>query len=225
MHNPIDSKRSNNLTDEMIQEVILSVIKKKKPETVESLVEFIRADYLVSEDVVLKNIQILEIQEKVDFNLKLRPVTFSEYLFSSNAYWFWFVIFIIILAQSIPWVNVNIFSFLMLRNFVGLAVVLYLPGYTLCKTLYPMKVPFNVQSSVLEKIERVVLSLCLSITIVPIIGLTLYGFPHGLDIFPLSETILMFTLFFSILAIWREYKIRRATFLRRVRKNLAFYNA
>jgi hypothetical protein len=225
MHTPINSKKRSNLTDEMIQEVILSVIKKKNPETVESLVEFIRADYLVSEDVVLKNIQILEIQQKVDFNLKLRPVTFSEYLFSSNVYWFWCVIFIIILAHLVLWTNVNIFSFLILRNFVGLAVVLYLPGYSLCKTMYPVKVPFNVQSSILEKIERVALSLCLSITIVPIIGLTLYGFPSGLDIFPLSETILVFTLFFSILAIWREYIIRRATFLRRVRKNLAFYNA
>jgi uncharacterized membrane protein len=77
----------------------------------------------------------------------------------------------------------------------------------------------------LDAIERIALSLGLSMAVVPVVGFALYYLPSGLELFPLSESILVLTLFLSTLAIWREYKARKSLFLRKARKTTAFFKS
>src|SRR4030067_597705 len=75
------------------------------------------------------------------------------------------------------------------RIFLGLPFVLFFPGYTLIAALFPRK-------DDLDAIERVALSLGLSIAVVPLIGLAPNYSPEGIRLNP----ILAFVTLFIVLA-------------------------
>lgn len=86
-----------------------------------------------------------------------------------------------------------------LRNVLGLPLVLFLPGYTLIAALFPAK-------SDLDGIERTALSFGLSIAIVPLIGLVLNYTPFGIRLLP----VLVCLSIFIFIMCWLAY-IRRAS--------------
>jgi uncharacterized membrane protein len=221
------AKKVHNFSDEEVQEIILTVVKKKRPDTIENLVQFVSSDYPINVDVILRNVQELEDEKKLELFGRVFPVLLKEYLISSQALWYWGVMFLVVLANFLIFLVPADSSsfFLPLRNVVGIVVVLYLPGYSIIKALYPVSVPFKTQSNMLDAIERIALGLGLSLAVVPVISFALYYLPSGLSLIPLSESILFITCILATLAIWREYKARRAMFYRRVRKNDAFFEA
>ncbi|AKB16439.1 DUF1616 domain-containing protein [Methanosarcina thermophila] len=86
-----------------------------------------------------------------------------------------------------------------LRNVLGLPLVLFLPGYTLIAALFPAK-------SDLDGIERTALSFGLSIAVVPLIGLGLNYTPFGIRLLP----VLVCLSIFIFIMCWLAY-IRRAS--------------
>ena len=74
-----------------------------------------------------------------------------------------------------------------LRVVIGLALILFFPGYTLISALFPKKAS-------LGGIERLALSSGLSIIIVPIIGLILNYTPWGIRLSPFLIAILPYSL-------------------------------
>ncbi len=86
-----------------------------------------------------------------------------------------------------------------LRNVLGLPLVLFLPGYALIAALFPAK-------SDLDGIERTALSFGLSIAIVPLIGLVLNYTPFGIRLLP----VLVCLSIFIFIMCWLAY-IRRAS--------------
>lgn len=66
----------------------------------------------------------------------------------------------------------------LLRKALGLAFVLFFPGYVFITALFPEK-------KELDNLERLALSLGLSIAIVPLIGLLLNYTPWGIRLIPL----------------------------------------
>jgi uncharacterized membrane protein len=73
-----------------------------------------------------------------------------------------------------------------LRNILGLPLVLFLPGYALIAALFPAK-------SDLDGIERTALSFGLSIAVVPLIGLGLNYTPWGIRLLPILISLSIFT--------------------------------
>jgi uncharacterized membrane protein len=86
-----------------------------------------------------------------------------------------------------------------LRNILGLPLVLFLPGYALIAALFPAK-------SDLDGIERTALSFGLSIAVVPLIGLGLNYTPWGIRPLPILISLSIFTFAMCGLAY-----LRRAT--------------
>jgi len=84
------------------------------------------------------------------------------------------------------------------RIVLGLPFVLFFPGYTLVAALFPRK-------DDLDAIERVALSLGLSIAVVPLIGLALNYSPWGIRLNP----ILVFVTLFIVLAAAAAFVRRR----------------
>lgn len=80
---------------------------------------------------------------------------------------------------------------------LGLPFILFFPGYALISLLFPEK-------KSLELIERLALSFGLSIAIVPLIGFGLYFAPLGISIAPILWSIIVFTVIFSVAALWRR---------------------
>lgn len=88
-----------------------------------------------------------------------------------------------------------------LRIVFSIPFIFFFSGYTLVALLFPKKDSLSI-------IERVVLSIALSIAIVTIIGLGLSFTPWGIDIYPISITINIIIVVFSSLAYYRRYKTR-----------------
>lgn len=73
-----------------------------------------------------------------------------------------------------------------LRVALGLPFVLFFPGYTLIAALYPRRAD-------LDGIERLALSLGLSLAVVPLIGLVLNYTPWGIRLTPIVVSLTLFT--------------------------------
>ena len=87
-----------------------------------------------------------------------------------------------------------------LRNILGLPLVLFLPGYALIAALFPAK-------SDLDGIERTALSFGLSIAVVPLIGLGLNYTPWGIRLIPILISLSVFTFAMCGLAYLRRAKL------------------
>ena len=129
------------------------------------------------------------------------PLTFWSYLFSSHSYWFWFIIALAIVTTLIV-MSVSEYSYPLVytRYALGSIFVLFLPGYTFIKTLFPAKE--------LDTFERIALSIGLSLALVPIIVLLLDYTPWGIRINTVTLSLLASTMIFTIVSIIREYQTK-----------------
>jgi len=85
----------------------------------------------------------------------------------------------------------------LMRTALSLFLVIFLPGYALIAMLFPEKTG-------LESIERMALSIGLSVAIVPLIGLGLNFTSWGIKEIPLLSSLSVFTLLLSVLAYLRR---------------------
>lgn len=83
---------------------------------------------------------------------------------------------------------------------VGLAMVLFVPGYSLIAALFPKK-------GDLDGIERIALSFGLSIAVVPLIGLGLNYTPWGIRLTPVVVSLALFTIAMAAAARWRRMSL------------------
>ncbi len=86
------------------------------------------------------------------------------------------------------------------RLILGLPIVLFFPGYTLVAAVFPRR-------DALDNIERVALSLVLSIVVVPLIGFILNYTPMGIKLYPVLISITIFVLTTSAVAWYRWRRV------------------
>jgi uncharacterized membrane protein len=98
---------------------------------------------------------------------------------------------IVIYATSTP-------QLLVLRYVLGTLYVLYLPGFALVEALYPIE-------GDLKPLERLALSIGLSLAVVPLIGLVLNYTPWGIRLGPVTVSLALYTLGVSLIALARKY--------------------
>jgi len=125
------------------------------------------------------------------------PKNFSHYIFSIYSLDFW----IILALLSLTIISIYFSSFLLilyLRYILGSLFVLFLPGYSLIEFLYPKK-------EELMPLERLALSIGLSLALVPLIGLLLNYTPFGIRLDPIVFSLTFLTFFFMLIASYRKY--------------------
>jgi len=87
-----------------------------------------------------------------------------------------------------------------LRMVVGAIFVLFLPGYTLISALFPSKKD-------LDYIERIALSIGLSLAVVPLMGLALNYTPWGIRLSPVLLLLSAFNMLMSMVAYLRRERL------------------
>lgn len=208
---------NENDENQRIKRLTIKIIKEKKPETIVQLISLVRKEENIPAERLFITIQELEDEKNLQFEESFFPESTAEYVFSIRATWYWIILLLSILTAffvfSIP---DNIIPQIYARSALGIMFVLYFPGYAIIKAIYPINVPLELRSVILDNIERIVLSLGLSLAVTPLIGLTLYFTPLGLNLVQTTLSLLAVTVSFSTLAIWREYHARKAIFLRRL---------
>jgi len=84
------------------------------------------------------------------------------------------------------------------RYILGSVTVLFLPGYVTIETLYP-------REKDLSPLERLALSIGLSLAIVPLIGLVLNYTPWGIRLEPIVSSLTIYIIMLVFIGSYRKY--------------------
>ena len=192
-----------NWSEDKIDQQIIQTLKEKNPENVGQLIKLIQEKTPFSEQQILK--RVLKLQEKEKIQLKPyqipTPQRLTAYLRSGQASWYWItIIFTLTTTMVIFTIPENALPLAYARYILGSIFVLCLPGYTFTKALFPERE--------LDSVERVALSIGISLALVPIIGLLLNYTPWGVRLTSITLSLLALTLTFASAAIVREHRTK-----------------
>jgi uncharacterized membrane protein len=132
-------------------------------------------------------------------------VSLTKYLLTEKAVWYWTTITLAlatVIAVFIIPENADPIAYI--RYLLASIFILWLPGYTFIKALFPTHVPIKTSSESPDTIERVVLSIGMSLALVSIVGLLLNYTPWGIRLAPVTLSLLGLSVTFATVAMIRE---------------------
>jgi uncharacterized membrane protein len=206
------------------KKIILAVIEKQQPESLQRLIKDVQKTENHSDDEIMQLLIELNQEKRISLReLRIRK-DFGDYVFSLETVWYWCVLAIAVLTALVVLViPENLFYMLLIRNVLGLFLVLYLPGFVLLKNLFPQDV-VSKSSPNLNIIERITLNISLSLAISGITGLALYYTIIGLNLLNVTVCLVVVTVVLSTTALLREY-LSLEKFFKKARKNAEYFVA
>ena len=189
--------------EKTMDQYILDVVRKNNPETVKDLVKLVQLNHPVPEKEILERVIHLQNEGKIALqnHQPLGTPLLRSYVFSTRANWYWTIMAVAVTTAAIVFtVPEDAIPIVYARYFLGSIFVLFLPGYTFIKALFPTKE--------LDNIERVALSMGMSLALVPITGLILNYTPWGIGITPVTLSLLALTTIFATAAVIREHQTK-----------------
>jgi hypothetical protein len=202
---------SNDSTEKELVQTIIQVIKQKEPQTVKQLAGFVKERVSVGEQEIVESILKLQSEGKITLEkpLKSTPQNLFSYLKTGKASWYWITITLAATTTFVVFaVPENSFPLAYIRYVLGTIFVLWLPGYSVTKALFPTGVKNGKSSGNLDSIVRTALSVGLSLALVPMVGLLLNYTPWGIRLTPIVLSLFALTAIFSTVAIVREHQIK-----------------
>lgn len=196
------TEKNSQLTK--IDQLILNLIQSTNPDSVEDLIIQVRQKHPLSKQEILDHIINLQNQGKLvlKHSVASTPSSLKNYLRTKHSYWYWVTtvlstittLLVFIIAENTP-------TLIYVRYVLGSIFVIWLPGYAFIKALFPTKE--------IDSIERIALSLGISLALVPIVGLFLNYTPWGISLPPITLSLLALTLILATVALLREYLLKR----------------
>lgn len=191
-----------------VDQYIIHLLKTEKPESVRQLVKRVQEKYTLSEQEITRLLIELENERKI--HLRKRdttiPSSMAKYIFSNRPSWYWITATLAVATSvSVFMIPENTYPLAYVRYVLGAIFVLWLPGFTFIKALFPSEVPIKTSSENLDTIERVALGAGMSLALVPIVGLILNYTPWGIRLTPITISLLALTFIFATVAVVREY--------------------
>lgn len=201
----------SNSTEKELTQTIIQAIKERKPETVKQLTNLVKEKSSIPEQVILDFILKLQSEGKIILAKQLPPTSpeLATYLKTGQALWYWTTITMAIATAAVVFtIPEDFYPWVYIRYVLGIIFVLWLPGYTFIKALFPTKVPIQTSSTELDTIERIALSAGMSLALVPIIGLLLNYTPWGIRLTPIVLSLLALTIVLATAAVIREHQAK-----------------
>jgi len=130
------------------------------------------------------------------------PKNLVKYFFSTYCTWFWLIVLTVFLMFMLIYVLPSSPPYVYLRYMLGSVFVLYLPGSSLIELLYP-------KPDELSQLERLALSIGLSLALVPLVGLVLNYTPWGIRLDPIFTALSLLTIGLACGAVYRKFIIFR----------------
>ena len=194
MPKPEENKHcKKSQTKEEIKRFIIETVTKEKPENVEQLKQSLQQQRGLNPDVTAKLLIEFENEGKLRFTRPepATPANAKDYLKTQKALWYRAIIGLCVATTiSVFTISESMYPIVYVRNGLGIIFVLFLPGYAFIKALFPKTVPIKTSSENLDKIERIALSLGMSLALVPIVGLILNYTPWGIRLAPITKSAL-----------------------------------
>lgn len=184
----------------------LRIIRKMEGANLSEVVSKIARNYGIRTEDAAKAVYLLWKKGEIELIDKKPKLKTINYVFSIWSAWFWILtgllvstIFIVFYITTPPLVY--------LRYILGSLYVLYIPGYTLIEALYP-----RVED--LEPLERLALSIGLSLAVVPLIGLILNYTPWGIRLAPVTISLAIFSEIMAVISLIRKHSYYKLSYLR-----------
>ncbi|MEM1510067.1 MAG: DUF1616 domain-containing protein [Thermofilaceae archaeon] len=158
-----------------------------------------------SKYAVLREVWVSAREEKLKLVDPDPPITLVSYVFRLDyTLWFWVSVILVVLTLGFVYVTEYLPILTPVRYVLGSIYVLFLPGYSLVEALYP-------REGDLTPLERVALSIGLSLAVTPLIGLILNYTPWGIRLPAIitSTTILIITMLTT--SLHRKYNVLKQT--------------
>lgn len=133
------------------------------------------------------------------------PASLWEYLARPDySLWFWTTVALVLstLAVVVATSSSHVAALIPLRYVLGTMFVLFLPGYTLVEALYP-------RGDELSPLERLALSIGLSLALVPLVGLLLNYTPFGIRLYPVLLSLALLALMLALTGALRKLAYSR----------------
>ncbi len=207
----------NDSKEDQLTKTITETIKEKNPQTVKGLTSLVKEKLPTEEQKkILDHILKLQTEGKITFSAqpKPHPTSLAEYL-QTSATWYWVTLATVATTIAVVFaIPEDLYPWVYIRYVLGTIFVLWLPGYSFIKALFPKDLPFarglartlETSEKNLDTIERAALSLGMSLALVPIVGLLLNYTPWGIRLAPISLSLLALTAVFATTAVIRDYK-------------------
>jgi hypothetical protein len=190
--------------------IIVETARAQNPQTTTQLIKLVQQKTGYSEEHIKSLLLELEDEDKLRFtkNSTPLPINLRAFVFSRSASWYWITVAIsMATAVSVFAISENS-PIVYLRSALGIVFVLFLPGYAFIKMLFPSALPIATTSQELDGIERVSLSIGMSLALTPIIGLILNYTPWGIRLAPITLSLLALTTVFATVAVIREQQTK-----------------
>ena len=206
--------------DELDQQIIRTV-ETAKPETVEQLITQIQKTSARPKQQILNRIISLQQTDKIKLTPHQQqtqtPQSLTSHLGSKQALWYWLTIALAIATAAAAFtIPEDAYPLIYTRYVLGTIFIIWLPGYTFIKALFPQHPPFakgiahtlETSEKNIDTIETIALSIGMSLALVPITGLMLNYTPWGIRLTPIILSLLTITTIFATAAIIREHNIK-----------------
>lgn len=194
-----------------LSENILKQIAHHRPQTIKELIGIIKDSYHLTDDEILK--EILKMQNRGLIKLRcqtIQPANLKGYLSGKETLWFSMAIILEVIAALLYFaISKSMYPLAYARIVLGLAFVLFLPGYALIRTLFPTKMTYVESPRALVNIERIALSFGASCVLVTVTSLLVYFSPFGLNMSIIFIGLLIITSIFLVTALYREYLAKK----------------
>ena len=180
------------------KDLIAKVLSTRDDMTLSELVETLSKEHGLRLEEAAKEVFIAWKKGQIDLVEPRPPRTLLSYIMALRSLWFFAVTALVLITVCIV-LSVSKPPLVYIRYVLGSIFVLYLPGAMLIEALYP-------RGEDLEPLERLALSIGLSLAVIPLIGLVLNYTPWGIRLMPVLISLAVFTESMAVLALIRKYK-------------------
>ena len=200
-------------TKHQLKKAIIETVKTEKPQNTQQLIQLMQKGHNIPPSETTKLLTELENENLLKFTKQQpTPTSLKAYMNSRNAAWFWTTITLATATTiAVFTITEDTPPITYLRSALGVLFVLFLPGYTFTKALFPQKAPTATNSEDMDTIERIALSIGMSLALTPIVGLILNYTPWGITLAPITLSLLALTVVFATAAILRENQTKTET--------------
>jgi len=181
------------------ERALVQLAKTEKELTIEEAIEKASNFLEAPQYRVARELYHLQQENKLALMDMSPPKKIPQYLRSHYAAWLWGIITTIVITEATIYLLPQAPPFTYLRYVLGSLFVLFLPGYALIEALFPKKAD-------LEGLERMALSIGLSLALVPLVGLALNYTPWGIRLDPIFASLALLTSALSFVAAIRKVR-------------------
>jgi len=188
-----------------VEQAVLNFLDKANGSTVESLFASLKTKLpSLTEEELADLVYEMADDDRVELE-DVPPATtrVQDYLrLWDRNLWFYGAVSIAIVTVLAVYTLPEALPLVAVRWVLGGVFVLFIPGYVTIEALFP-------KGRELDGIERLALSLGLSLALVPLIGLVMNYTPWGIRLDPMVASLTLYTLAISIIGVARKLKISR----------------